>query len=106
MIIDDPQEILSWDTKKLWAAINMIDNKEEYEEELSIIKYGIKIQVPIWYIIEEWFEMYPSSARIKIMGYGKYKIWDFMQEKEERESIMRRVLIDNMEDEGPTEART
>ena len=82
MIQED--EILQWDTEKLWNAINMLDNKEDYHEEIERIKFGRKVKIPIWYITNEWFEVYPSSAKIKILGYGKFKIWDFMEERIQR----------------------
>lgn len=105
MLAENPEEVLDWNTEKLWNAINLLENKEDYKKEISRIRFGTLIKVPIWYIINEWYEVYPSSARIKIMGYGKYKIWDFMEEKELRDSKMRKIIMENIEDDSPTEPR-
>jgi len=98
-------DILSWDTNRLWNEIQLLDNKEEYTVEISQVKFGDKIKIPIWWIMNEWYEIYPSSARIKIKGYGKYKIWSFMEEKEWRDNLMRNILIENITQLNPVGPR-
>lgn len=104
----NPEDILTWETKKLWNTLNAIKNDKENnidKEKYYKIKYGINIECPIWYITEEWYELYPSSKKTKIKGYGKYNLSDFMQEKENRDELMRQEIINNLNDEGIMEGR-
>lgn len=109
MVFDaNPEEILGWETKRLWNAISSLDNVDELnitKEELSHIRHGFKINVPIWYFTEEWYELYPASKKAKIRGYGKFKMEDFMQEKETRDAAMRNALLASIQSEGPITGR-
>lgn len=106
MKIDNPDEILEWGTAKLWNAVNMI--KVEIGKEprgYQKAKNGIKIEFPIHYIINEWYEAYPSTKRAKIIGYGKVKITELMDEIEDRNAIMREIVFEHTGDEDPTRPR-
>lgn len=105
----DPQDIISLETKRLWNILNTIkkDSKSTIDnEEYYLIKYGIKIKCPIWYLSEEWFELYPNTRKVSIKGYGKYKLNDFMNEKENRDNLMRSIIINNLNDDSIIEGRT
>lgn len=102
------EEVLTWETKKLWNTINTIKNHEDAEindEEINKTKNGINIECPIWYFTEEWYDIYPSSKKVKIRGHGKYSIKEFMKEKENRDSIMRKIIIKNIEQDEIIEGR-
>lgn len=107
MRIDNPDEILKWDMQELWAAVQQINEEEEneYEEEIKKIKQGIKLKIPIYYIIEEWYDIYPDGQNINIYGYDKMNIHEFMDEKEERERLMRKIIYESIEDNDPLESR-
>lgn len=107
MKLDDPNEILEWNTEKLWNAVQTIkqeigERPRGYEEA----KNGIRINFPITYIIKQWYEEYPSTRKAKIMGYGKLNITDFEEEIENREAIMRNIIQEHLEDEEPTTPRS
>lgn len=112
--IENPDEIYEWDIGKLWNAFQVMLEKEDdegteyrtiyYNEEI-LVRKGIRIKIPIQYIINEWYEEYPHTKKIKISGHGKYKLIDFEEEKEERERIMRRIILDNLEDGENTTPR-
>lgn len=106
--IDNPDEIYKWDTKELWNAINLLDEEDvsNNEEEITMVKYGIKIRIPIIYIIKGWVEEHPENKRVTIRGYGKEDIVKYYDEVDERNKIMRKIIIDNLPDEDPTESRT
>ena len=85
-----PEDIYTWEIKKLWNTFKTIDRKQN---EDYIVRHGERIKVPIWYFTEEWYELYPYSHKVKIQGYGKFMISDFMEEKEKREDLMRETII-------------
>lgn len=104
--IDNPDEIYSWEIGELWNAINLLEEeeKQDNEEDLEKVKYGIRIRVPIIYLIKGWYEEHPESKRITIKGHGKYDIVEFHDEVDEREAMMRQIILDSIE-EGSTEPR-
>lgn len=97
--IDNPDEIYSWDTIELWNAIQLLEDedKQDHYEELQQIKYGINIQVPIIYIIKDWTEEYPNNKRIAIKGHGKHSIQDYYDEVDERNTLMRKIILSTIE---------
>lgn len=106
MKIEDPNEILEWDTEKLWNAVQQI--KEEIEKQprgYEQAKNGIKIKFPIQYIINQWYDMYPSTKNARILGYGKTNIQNLLDEIEERNSIMRKIIIEHTDNEEATKPR-
>lgn len=107
MILESPDEILEWNTQKLWNAVQII--KEEIGQEpkgYKQAKDGIKLIFPIQYIIQEWYETYPSNRKAKILGYGKARMTDFLEEIEQREAILRNIIQQNTNNENPTQPRT
>lgn len=114
MIPLEPHEVLTLDIHSLWNAylilLEEIDAegkplKEIYEDRTHKIKYGIRLNLPIWYLTKQWYEEYPTSRKVKVVGHGKYPLDKFMEEKEEREQLMREALLDNIDDEGVTTPR-
>lgn len=106
MKIENPEEILEWDTEKLWNAVNII--KQEIGAEprgYKKAKDGIRIYFPIYYITNKWYETYPSAKRAAIFGYGKVSIQDFMKEIEDRDTIMRNIIMEHIEDDEAIKPR-
>jgi len=103
-----PEEIMTWETKKLWNTLNTIKNDNDNvvdDTDYKSIKYGINVLCMIWYFTEEWYEIYPSSRKVKIRGYGKYLLKDFMKEKESRDNMMREIILHNIGKDGIIEGR-
>lgn len=107
MEFEDINEIFEWDLKKLWKAYQQIKEEESMHlgQETQMIKHGIRVKIPIYYIINEWYEEFPSNKRVKIEGFGKLSIEDFYDEIEERERLIRQVIIDDYERGNPIEPR-
>lgn len=108
MIDINPEEVMDWNTTKLWNTLQTLRADEDSSisiEEYEQVKEGVRIKVPIWYITQEWYELYPSSKKMLILGFGKFRISDFMNEKDERDRIMRRLILENLP-EGVTAPRT
>ena len=109
MINVDSEQILKWDIEQLWNACQILEEDEEthntHIEIIQTVKEGIKIKVPIYYLIQEWWEVYPNTKRAKILGHGKYKIQDFMEEIETRTKLMRRIIYENIDNEQATTPR-
>lgn len=107
MKLEDPNEILEWDTEKLWNAVQQIKAElEKTPRGYEKAKNGIRINFPIQYIIKQWYEEYPSTRRAKIIGYGKVNIQELEDEIEERNTIMRQIIIEHTDDEEATKPRT
>lgn len=107
MRIENPDEILEWDTMKLWNAIQQIDEETNgaLKKEIDKVRNGIKLKIPIYYITQEWYDIYPTGQSVNIYGHNKYNINDFMEELQEREKLMRKIIFDNIDDEDPTISR-
>jgi len=103
------EDVLMWESKKLWNLLKALSQDPEHKvpsKDLEKIKNGFRITVPIWYFTEEWFEIYPASKKVKIVGHGKYNLDDFMKEKEDRDALMRSTIISVLDDGGIVEGRT
>lgn len=107
MRVENPDEILEWDTLKLWNAVQQIDEETdgELKKEIQKIKEGIKLKIPIYYITQEWYDIYPTGKSLNIYGYGKFEVDTFMEEIQTRERIMRKIIYENINNPDPTEAR-
>lgn len=110
----ETENINKMDTEELWNTFDLLMEEEDengkplkkkYENEIRLIKEGFRIKIPIWYLTQGWYEIYPSGARAKVLHYGKYSLKDFMEEKEKREKAMRAIIMEN-EEEGPSQPRT
>jgi hypothetical protein len=105
----DPQEVVSWKLEKLWnTTLILLDDEELSELEarnMNYAKFGIKIKIPIQYILKSYYTEYPSSGNAKVLGYGKCKLQSLWDEIEKRETILRKLIIDNVTDDNPLEAR-
>lgn len=106
--LTNPDEIYKMETKELWAIINMLEKEEikEYEKELQQIKNGINMKFPIVYIIRNWINEYPENKRVHIKGHGKENIIEYYDEIDERNSLMRLIILENIENNDPTTPRT
>ncbi len=110
----DTENIGSLNIRELWNTfIVLLDSTDEegkqymsyFQQEYSQVKNGINVEFPIHYIIDKWYEEYPSSKRVKILGYGKFSLSNFKEEIEKRETIMRRIILENMNESSLTEPR-
>jgi hypothetical protein len=105
----NPEDVLVWETKKLWNVVKKITHDAEgtiSEQDIASIKMGITMDVPIWYITEEWYEIYPASKKVKVQGFGKFQLVDFMQEKELRDNLMRNIILENIDENGIVTGRS
>lgn len=101
----DEQEIMEMETEKLWNTIQVKIRSEEInitKTELNTIKEGKKLKFPIYYLTNKWYSVYPETKSIEVDGYGRVDIKEFMEEKEERDAIMRHALIRSIDDEATT----
>ena len=105
----DPQDILTWNLEKLWASALVILDEETLSdlerEQLNIAKNGITIEVPIQYLTKKYYEEYPSSKKAKILGFGKLALTKLWEEIEKRENLLKKLIIDNMDEDNPLKAR-
>lgn len=102
--IENPDDVYNWNTEQLWNAIKQIQ-EETPEINIDKIKNGNKIKFPIWYIIKNWITERPEYKTVDIKGYGRIKITEYMEEKDYRESQMRKIIFENQNDEEMTEPR-
>ena len=91
--LENPDDLYSWSTNKLWNALKTLDIPKEHQDTYSTIKYGKHINIPIWYITQTWYSLHPSTKKVTILGYGKYELSTFMEEIELRDSLMRNMLL-------------
>lgn len=99
-------EVFNMSINKLWKVFNNI--KEEIEIDKNVyytIKYGKFFKCVIHYLINEWYEIYPNSKKVYIRGYGKINLEVFMEELDYRETLLRKVIIDNIDNENIIENR-
>lgn len=115
MTLDYDSDLLyEYDLKKLWAVLQTLleqeddegtENKEKYYLEVKQIKEGIDLKIPIWYLTNEWYDLYPSTKRVRVKGHGKISINKFMEEKEARETLIRNILLEEYDDGSNTTPR-
>lgn len=104
-LIPDSETILTYETDKLWKLIEIVKDQETLDKNVyEKVKYGIHCKFPIWYIINEWYRIYPATKNVHIRGYAKIPLELFMLEKDDRDTEMRKILAKMMDDEI-TEAR-
>lgn len=106
--LDNPDEVYSMNTSELWNIIGSmeIEEKIDYKTEIELIKNGINIKIPIIYIIKGWTEEHPETKRISIKAHGKYDITEYYDEVQERNNMMRQIILENIEEDEPNKPRT
>lgn len=95
-----PEEILQWNIRQLWSQLLILIEEEPKiakKKEIENIKYGISIRIPIQYLTNEWYDLYPSNKTATVKGYGRHKLLDLLDEIEERETMIRTILLDNLQ---------
>lgn len=108
--IKDPIEIVKLGLAELYSLAEImfhtdeIDEKE-YNETIDLVENGVKIKIPLLYIINNYYKPFPSSKRVLIKGYGRYNIMAFDKEVKYRENLLRQMILNNIDDESPTESR-
>ena len=80
------------------------DIKQVYNQEILDLKRGILTNVPIIYLLNNWFTPYPITRTVGVTGLGKYDIQAFYDDVQERENIIRKIILE-MEDDDPTQER-
>lgn len=112
--IQNPDDIYEWTLEKLWKTVKTYEEeytekeitlKQQYKKELQIVKNGIKLKLPIHYLIYGWYTEYPNTKGVKVQGHGVFNIMEFLEERERRENILRTIILENLEDESTTEPR-
>ncbi len=102
-------EIISMDIADLWATyllmkqMNLI--KKKYLKDEHLIKQGTKIKVDIRYFINKWYETIPTQNLIIVQNYGDKKLDEFYDEIDERNAILRKTIIENLDNDSATEGR-
>lgn len=105
MVVWEMDNINSWDCNELWNAFStlMMEEDEEgfimqrYIKEYRQIKNGFEIPLSIRYFANKWYESYPTYQIVIVANTWKYDMESFYNEKEKREILMRKILIENNE---------
>lgn len=103
------EDLPNMGTGELYSLIEVL--KEEgilNNKEINKIKEvedGIKMKIPLLYIIEKWYHPYPMDGKINIGSFGKFCIIEFYKEKRHRDSIMRKIILDHVTQKNPLVAR-
>lgn len=104
----NPEEVLRMDTSTLWNTFLILNEEsgEAYNKERLLIENGLVLQFPIYYITQDWFKIYPTRKRVKMDGHGKFEISEFMRELEERQKLMRTIILNELETGDISQPRT
>lgn len=103
--IDD---VLTWDLSTLWKVLPLLTNEQLSKEDKEIIenvREGISVKIPIYYLTNEWYERFPSSASANVYGHGKIPLKLLVEEIEARETALRKIIISKIDDGSITEPR-
>lgn len=107
--IQDIQEVFEMETEKLYAILEIIKATEKIDKQdqqmINLIENGVTVRIPLLYIMNKWFTPYPSTKKVGIKGYGKIPIQLFYNDKRQRDTLMRELIIKKYDNGEPTEAR-
>jgi hypothetical protein len=96
---DMEPEIATWDIEKLWAIFRDLANEQKMTEEMQKAKYG-KSNIDIRYLTKKLYEEFPKSREVKVTSYGTYDLFEFWDDVEEREDLMREHLMAYLRDDN------
>ena len=102
-------ELFRMTTAELWKTFRSVlfeIGDGSYEKELEMVKNGINLGVNIKWITNKWFKPFPKNNQVRVTGHGTMKLTVFMDEIEEREDLMRDIILRNLKDEKIREPRT
>jgi hypothetical protein len=105
---ENPDQIYSMNLEELWNVITTLEDDEiqNKTDTLELIKNGINIKIPIYYLIQpEWIRYYPEYKTVEVTGYGKHKITDLKDEITERERKTRQLILKMLNNEKHFEYR-
>jgi len=104
----DINQVMTWSLGQLYNYVKTIEedlNEEEQELIKKCEKGELLIPIHINYYIKEYYQEYPSSKKASIMGFGKIHITTLWKDIELRETTIRKIILDNLEEDSPTEGR-
>ena len=77
---------------ELWSMFLVYtEGDNSYQEETNLIKFGIDLPIEHIYYSNEWYELFPNKSKV-ICKNKKYNLIEFIEEKEKRELIMRKII--------------
>lgn len=90
------ESIYEMELNELWNYIRTIEDdlNKDQKSNLKDIKEGYVYQVPIQYIVRGYYQEFPNTKRVKIVGYGKIPLLAFWEEIELREKELRKIAVD------------
>lgn len=106
--LKSPDDILEWDLAKIVAGLELLQEEtSKYDQEIELVKNGTINGQPIesWRIEQEWYSTQPSTNKAIIKGIGKIPLKDFMDDITRRQTIGRRILLQEVTTGKPTKPR-
>ena len=104
----DIDTVMKWNLGELYNYIKTIqdDLTPKENETLNKTEKGKHIiPIHINYYIKEYYEEFPKSQKVKITGLGKVDIEVFWEDLNQRETSIRKIIIDHMKEDSITEGR-
>lgn len=102
----DIENLYEWNTAKLWEVFSQLYFEGLVPEQAYFeVKFGCTIDFDIMYITNEWFEVFPSSKRMKMYGHGKLHLKDFDNEVQLRKNVMRDQISKEIDNSDIIEGR-
>ena len=92
------ERMITGSIKEIWDTfINLEDEYDEWEKDYKLVKYGIKVVFPIYWIWKENGKIIPleNSNEYEIDKRG-YSEDSYETEKETRRKIMIRAILENV----------
>jgi len=104
-MVSIPEQMLeiinSGDFKMKWMNFRALEPPKVI---MNKVKDGIKIKFPVRVIMDELYEEFPNTKRIRVKGFGMIDYYKFKDEIEERELEMLKYIYENY-DQDTTKGR-
>lgn len=94
----DTQQIIEMKLPELYDTYLLLRDtdeltQQEIQQTNEAIEEGTTTKFPITHIIQEWYELYPTTGNAKILGHQKIPLKNFLKEIKKRETILRNIIL-------------
>lgn len=95
---EEISEALKGETKELWNVFKTLEGNIVFEREYLKVKKGIRAKFDIRLVTKGFVEERPDYGIVKLAKKQQLNVYDFWDELDRREEIMKNILRDEFDD--------
>lgn len=105
MRLSNPDIIYTWNIKELYRAFleTTAESERDLKKELDLVKNGFEMKVPIYMLTDDVITLDYKKQEARLPYFGRHTMTTYKDELEKRETLMRRIIIEELDEEEMAE---